>query len=176
MYAGNLTGLILFLFTIWIIGFLITLVHELGHACVSGGQIEFIQIGIAIWKPVKIGKFKIYPLFPIAGGTKLTIDKPTKERVVLFAVAGIIAGLVASLLVGLSGFCLLTPEAMMEFLQTHKLRFLLEEIIAGTASTKTTIATAFLTSSVLYGVQQVGNFFPVPGYDGHLILNTFIHR
>jgi hypothetical protein len=159
-------------FVIWAVGFLITIAHELGHAMLSHGKIEYIQIGIAFGFHVQIGKFKIYPLLPIAGGTKLTIEHPTKKRIVLFALAGIIAGFVASILVGITGFDMLSPEYVSQLLQSHKLRFLLTEILAGTANLQTIIATAFLISNILYGVQQLGNLLPIPGYDGHLILTT----
>ncbi|WP_306533678.1 hypothetical protein [Geobacter sp.] len=171
-----MTGLFLFFFTIWALGFLITIVHELGHAIFSGGNVEYIQIGIDIGTSFVLGKFIIYPLLPIAGGTKLTIENPSKQRVVLFASAGIIIGSVICILVGLIGLSLLPPETLAEVVQTHKLRFLLTTVILGNASIQTTIATAFLSSAILYGVQQIGNFFPVPGYDGHLILNAILPR
>jgi Zn-dependent protease len=165
-------GIFLFLFILWITGFLITVVHELGHAIFSGGEIEYIQIGIPIGNYFILGKFRVYPLFPVAGGTRLTIENPTKCRIVMFASAGIIIGSAACVLAGIIGFNLLPPEAMSEIINTHRLRFLLKDVVAGTASSQTSIATAFITSSILYGVQQIGNLFPVPGYDGYQLLRT----
>lgn len=169
-------NIFMFLFTLWAIGFLITIIHELGHAWSSNGKTDYIQIGIAIWKPITIGKIRVYPILPFGGATKVAIENPTKKRVVLFASAGIANGTFACILVGIFGFCLLSPEAIAEVIRTHKLRFLINAIISGSAGFQSTIATAFISSAIIYGVQQVGNILPAPGYDGHLIFKTIFPR
>jgi Zn-dependent protease len=170
--AGNLTSvqILLFFLTIWVIGLLITFVHESAHALTSLGKIEYIQIGITFGISLTIGKFTLYPLIPVGGGTKVTIQNPTREGVILFALAGMIAGLIASLLVGIIGFNLLPPETLAEVFRNRKMGFLLNGIIDGTVGIQTTIATGFIASAVMYSVQQVGNLVPIPGYDGHQIL------
>jgi Zn-dependent protease len=159
--------LFLFLIVIWFLGLVITVLHELAHVVASRGKLEFIQIGIAHRFGIQINRVRIYPLFPIAGFSKITLTDPSRLNVLTFTLAGCVVGLLASILCVVFGLYLLPSQALTEIQTTHHLGFLIRQVLHNEAGCIQTVGTALIASGVLYGVQQLGNLLPVCGFDGY---------
>ena len=171
--------LLILLSVVWLLGLCITVLHEAGHIIVSGGTLQNLQIGIAHKFAIRI-KFRnitIYPLLPVAGISAITLSKrPTLFRLVCFTLAGSAFGLLIAILCAGFGFYMLPFEAQTEIHQTGHLGFLIRAVIGGTAGIRETVATAFIASGIMYGVQQIGNLLPAPGFDGFQLLSILRNR
>ena len=173
--------ILLLLSVIYIVGFLITVLHETAHIASIyeiGETPQYVQIGVPTLLCIKYRNIVFYPLFPFAGRTYMTLHtNPSKFRMLVFTLAGCIAGITASISCGFFGYMLLPNEALTEFHRNgHRLGFLLRDILSGSSDLQTTCATALIMSAVIFGIQHIGNLAPVKHYDGHNFLRVLFHR
>jgi len=169
----------LFLVVVWCLGLLITVIHEFAHVIILGGKLESLTIGISHKFAIRI-KYKnlsIYPLLPFAGFAHITVDfQLSRFRFLCFTLGGCAFGLLIAFLCVVSGLWLLPAEALTEILATWRLGFLMRAIVHNTAGIEATIATAFIASGIMFGIQQIGNLLPFPGYDGQHALTILRNR
>jgi hypothetical protein len=171
--------LFLFLSVVWFLGLCITIVHEFAHIVVLGGKLKNLQIGIAHKFAIQI-KFRnitFYPLIPFAGISHLTVNFPiSRFRLVAFAMAGSLIGLLIAILFVGFGLWLLPAEAFAEICHTWRLGFLMKAVLRNSVGIRANIGTAFIASGIMYGIQQVGNLLPVKGYDGYQAVKILQNR
>ena len=170
--------ILLLLAVIYIIGFIITILHETAHIVALGETPQQVVIGVPILLKIEYRNINFYPIFPFAGRTWMNLTRqPTKLRMLIFTISGVVAGVVASIICGFSGYMLMPVDILSRFHRNgHHLGFLLRDIITGSSDFQTTFATALIMSAIIYGVQELGNLAPIRYWDGHNFLRVLFFK